>query len=164
MAGLMFAKPSRTARKIEEWKAGRKREQDERNEKAKVRRREGGRCRFPLCGCGRFKLRLEVSHQIHKGMGSRDGVSTAPDMVLLCVHRHQHGAVSRHAGTLRARYLTSEGYDGPVAWDVDLAALRGRAGGSQQWVEVARELSPGRLAVLSERQSGILRLLAEMER
>lgn len=160
---LLFAKPSRTARKVAEWTARRDKERSERAEKAKVRRRDRI-CRFPLCGCGRLKLRLEVSHEVHKGMGSKDGVSSAPGMVLLCSHRHQHGAVSRHAGTLRARFLTGQGYDGPVAWDIDLRALRGLPGQSQEWVEVARETAPGRVGVLSERQSGLLRLLAEMER
>ena len=164
MVALMFPKPSRTARKLHWWRGRADKRQAERNEKAKVRKRDGGRCRFPLCGCGRFNLRLEVSHDEHKGMGSRDGVSVASRMVLLCAHRHQHGAVSRHQGTLRARYLTAAGYDGPVAWDVDLRALRGLPGASAEWIEVARELSPGRLAVLSERQSGLLRLLADMER
>ena len=162
--GLMFAKPSRTARKVQEWKAKRARESDERKEKAKVRARDR-RCRFPGCGCGKLKLRLEVSHDTHKGMGSKDGVSTADQMVLLCVHRHQHGAVSRHAGTLRARFLTSEGYNGAVAWDVDLGALLGRdTGRLVGWVEVAREKVPGVYWPGTARQEGLLRLLAEMER
>jgi hypothetical protein len=87
-------------------------------------------------------------------MGSKRGVSLAPLMVLLCTHRHQHGRISRHAGTLRSVYLTPDGYDGPVAWEIEMGG---------EWFEVARESTPGVLEPLNPQQERILHLLAEMD-
>ncbi len=151
-------KPSRTARKKAEHKAKAERRNQEDTEKRKVRKRDKV-CRFPLCGCRKLRLPLEVSHDFHKGMGSKDGVSIAPLMVLLCNHRHQFGAISRHRGTLRSIYLTPDQYDGPVAWEVHL----GDVAYPQGWIEVARESAPGVLEPLTAPQAELLRRLAEME-
>lgn len=151
-------KPSRTARKIHEKQVKADLLAKEMKAKKAVRQRDRHVCRFPLCGCRRLKLGLEVSHDNHKGMGGNPSGdrSTTEQMVLLCTHRHQFGAVSRHAGTLRAEPLTSAGYDGPVAWEVHVEDWGG-------WVEVARERKPGDLEPLTRLQLGLLQNLASME-
>lgn len=149
----------------------------ERAAKAEVRSRHPG-CRFPLCGCRSrgvgLKGALTVSHDQHKGMGGNPaGDRSAPELMMqLCKWRHQDAPVSRHAGTLRTRYLSDEKNDGPVAFEVDLAAVypglypRGRA----VWFEVAREhyVEGGsgtvRLEPLTHEQRVILTDLAEMTR
>lgn len=158
-------KPSRTDRKIKEAKQRRELQRDETDAKLEVRRRDGS-CRFPLCGCRRLKLQLaargEVSHQRHKGMGGNPSGdrSTAAGLILLCNHRHQDGAVSRHKGTLRIKPLTRAGMNGPVAFWVDLAAVYGFR--KAQWKEVARETAPRQLEPLERWQLDALQMLAEM--
>lgn len=153
-------KPSRTARRIQATKDQRAIERREDAEKAKVRRRDRA-CRFPLCGCRKLglalKARLEVSHHNHKGMGGNrlGDRSVCELMVLLCGHRHQDGAISRHKGTLRAHFLTRHLYDGPVAWAVRIG---------RTWVEVARESAPGTLEPLTNAQRELVENLAKMER
>lgn len=171
-----LVKPSRTASKIARHLGRQKRAKDERDNKAEVRRRDK-HCRFPLCGCRKLGLRLEarqeVSHDTHKGMGGNPaGDRSAPErMIFLCLHRHQDGAISRHKGTLRTRYLTDRGNAGPVAWQVRRVALfepevlavvdaadlpRG------EWVEVAREVSRGQVGELAPWQRAVLDVLAQM--
>lgn len=152
-------KPSRTARKLAKAADLKKLRTNEANEKKHVRRRDK-KCRFPLCGCRKLGLRLEVSHDRHKGMGGNPAGdrNTRRELVLLCVHRHQDGAISRHKGTLKARYLTAKGYEGPVAWLVDLAEV----GLPAEWTEVARERAVGQLEPLTPRQAEILETLAGM--
>jgi hypothetical protein len=173
-----FPKPSRTARIKAEAKADRELKHDEDKAKAAVRRRDRV-CRFPLCGCRKLGLVLkafaEVSHAKHKGMGGNPSGdrSITGLMVLLCRHRHQDGAVSRHAGTLRAVYLTAAGFDGPVAWRVEQGAffklwqfppdVLTTEDDGRLWVEVAREVRPGKLETLLEWQAATLAHLAEME-
>jgi hypothetical protein len=124
--GFGIPKPSRTERKLRKQQARREVEKYERDNKAKAKRRDGGRCRFPMCGCGRLKLRLESSHQEHKGMGGDPSMlrSETSNLITLCVHRHQDGAISRSKGTLEARPLSDAGCDGLVAWWVDLEWAR----------------------------------------
>lgn len=162
-------KPSRTARKIEERKTKLSRRRDEDNAKRDARKRDRA-CRFPMCGCKRLGLPLEVSHDEHKGMGGNPAGdrSTPEKLVLLCNHRHQFGRISRHAGTMKAMPHSSvQGYNGPVSWyvrrdeipdEVVPAALFG-----QEWVCVADEVSPGRLAQPMPWQLVILKRLAEMD-
>ena len=157
-------KKSPTDRKLEQRDDRRAEIAHEEAEKRKVRKREKFACRFPLCGCRKLKLRLEVSHDKHKGAGGNPSGdrSIAKLMVLLCVHRHQDGAVSRHKGTLKTKYLTrSAGYNGPVAWLVDLNAI-GRPVRRERFKEVARESAPGVLEPLTPWQEEVLALLASM--
>jgi hypothetical protein len=83
-------------------------------------------------------------------------------MVLLCVHRHQSGAVSRDKGTLRHRALTGDEFRGPVAWEVhrDCFSYPQNMG---EWIEVARERTIGELEPLETWQRTILENLAEMK-
>jgi hypothetical protein len=165
-------KPSGTARRKATFEDRLKRDREEENEKQKVRRRDVT-CRFPLCGCKRIRLRLEVSHDFHKGMGSKRGVSLAPLMVLLCTHRHQHGRISRHAGTLRSVYLTPDHYEDVVAWQLAVDALpqdlRARVPDdiieADGWVTVAREhtIKPRTLEPLDPWQLDVLTALSEMD-
>lgn len=162
-------KTSRTATKKAKLKDRLKTKTEEKKNKGNVRKRDRV-CRFPLCGCRKLGLNIqarpEVSHDRHKGIGgNRAGDrSTTALMVLLCLHRHQDGIVSRHKGTLRAVYLTSAGYDGPVAWEIDVEAInRHGAGREPHWREVARERTPGVLEPLTDWQRSTLELLAEMD-
>jgi len=146
---------------------------EERHEKELVRTRDKRR-RFPRCGCltnrlcDAMKRVPTVSHDFHKGMGGDPNgrVSIAALMILFCKWRHQDGRVSRHAGTLRTQYLTPDNNDGPVAFEVDLAALYpGRyAHSAVVWFEVGRELEPGTIGPTNEEQDQVLADLAEMVR
>lgn len=163
-------KPSRTARTklTRTEKLARRHAEDE--EKRKVRRRDRT-CRFPLCGCHTLRLRLEVAHIDHKGMGGNPegDRSTADRMVYLCVHRHQDGRVSFHKGTLQAKPLTPDGFDGPVAWRVDAEVLfpgmYHYVHKSARWAEVGRESAPGVLeeGLLTAQQRRVLEQLARMD-
>jgi hypothetical protein len=162
-------KPTAAARKKKKLERRATTDTHERNEKAKVCRRDRG-CRFPRCGCRKLKLPLkvqpEVSHDKHKGAGGNmaGDRSTSRTMVQLCRHRHQHGTISRHAGTLRAKHLTAAGYDGPVAWEIDMpATTRPRRTQVIAWRVVARETAPGILEPLADWQAELLDRLAEME-
>lgn len=142
----------------------------ERANKALVRDRDG-RCRFPFCGCRRrgigMKGVLTVSHDRHKGQGGDPtGDRSQPElMILLCKWRHQDGPVSRHAGTMRTRYLSPEKNRGPVAFAVDMAAVYpGLYPEPGIWFEVAREIERGVLGALNAEQLRVLDDLAEMER
>lgn len=164
MTGPMW-KPSRTARKLKEKATRLKRKTYERDNKADVRKRDRS-CRFPLCGCRRLGIRLEVSHETaHKGAGGDPKMqrSAARDMLYLCVHRHQHGRVSRHAGTLKSRYLTPARYDGPIEWLVDTAALDSLKAAIGSWRMLARESAPGVLEPLTDWQRTTLEKLATMQ-
>jgi hypothetical protein len=156
---VMFPKPSRTARKKRENKQQSEREQLEAQAKVHVRIRDKT-CRFPRCGCQRraFRLRLEVAHIEHKGAGGNpDGTrSTEGGMVLLCSHRHQHGAVSLHKGTLKVHFLSRRMFNGPVAWLLN-------RGPDSVWRELARESRPGVLEPLTEWQERMLETLAQLE-
>lgn len=157
-------KPSRTARRKATVAERLKREQAERAEKAKVRRRDRV-CRFPLCGCRRLGLPLEVSHDQHKGhegAQTKRAVSVVSRMVLLCRHRHQDGVISMHHGTLRARPLTAAGYNGPVEWLIDVSSMA--TSDARRWSVIARERVPGQLEPRSEWQSSILERLQQMDR
>lgn len=143
----------------------------EHQHKVKAKFRDGLRCRFPLCRCwhplcGR-KGALTSSHDDHKGMGGDPtGERSLPEcLITLCKWRHQDAPISRHAGTLRTRYLTLAKNDGPVAWEIAAAALglswSGPSAGG--WVEVAREVSVNHLEPLRPWQREVLERLAEMD-
>ena len=102
-------------------------------------------CRFPLCGCRKLGLRLEVSHQQHRGMGGNpagDRTDTAI-LVLLCSARHKENIVSIDNKGLRWTALTRDGADGPIAWDVDMRAFGGKWEKAPRWKRVARETARG---------------------
>lgn len=161
-------KPSRTARKIAQKQKRTTLQTRERNEKAKVRRRDRF-CRFPLCGCRRLGLALdarpEVSHQQHKGMGGNPtgDRSVAEEMILMCFHRHQDGIISRHKGTLRARYLTPNKANGPIAWDIDVSMGEWPPSVRPKWREVARETAVQQWEPFTPKQLEQLEYLALMK-
>lgn len=174
-----FPKPSRTARKMRRQQARREIAKYERASKAASRRRDGFACRFPWCGCKRLGLPLESSHEVHKGMGGDPAMtrSETSNLITFCDHRHRHGRVSRHAGTLRIEPLTAAGCDGPVSFQVERETLLGslwspcppevRAGivvdvHGTEWIEVARETRVGKLDSLQWWQQEALKRLAEM--
>lgn len=149
----------------------------ERANKDLVRERDR-HCRFPRCGCINAGHGLKgiptVSHDQHKGMGGDPtGDRSQPElMIVLCKWRHQDAPVSRHAMTLRTRYLTPEKNNGPLAFEVDLHAVYpGLYERSGVWFEVAREYwlggvfaPPFTLEPLTDEQARILDDLAEMDR
>lgn len=174
MSHQTFFKTGRTKLRRDKRQTALDRKRDENANKAGVRRRDKT-CRFPLCGCQKLgvsplKAFPEVSHNKHKGMGGNpDGDrSTTAGMVLLCKHRHQDGAISRHKGTLRVVFLTDRGFDGPVEWQIDLAAfmIYAHASGAvayDTWFTLATETGIGTWKEFGPRQRDILRELAKME-
>lgn len=136
----------------------------ERDEMHEARRRDKV-CRFPGCGCRKFDLRTHVSHLRHRGAGGNpagDRTQTA-GLILVCSARHRENRVSLDRGTLRWRALTDAGADGPVAWDVEMSALRGRQGPSRPlWREVARETSIRHWEPFTPDQQVVLDTLAGM--
>ncbi len=142
------------------------RQRDEDTEKAKVRKRDK-RCRFPLCGCQRFKLRIEVSHSRHKGMGGNPAGdrSDASLMLLLCSARHKENRIAIDHGTLKWIPQTNAGANGPIAWLVDLQALGRHPNHTTKawpWALVAREASVGVFEAWSPFQREILEQLRQM--
>lgn len=176
-----FFKGKRVTQKQARAKKARVLSTNERAAKQEVRDRDRN-CRFPLCRCrdlwkyatGKALVNFmpTVSHDFHKGMGGdpTGAVSIPSLMVLLCMWRHQNAPVSRHAGTLKSRYLTPDSYDGPVAWLVDLKALYPGMYSAPVWVEVGREhyVEGGsgvlRLEPLTLDQETWLKELGEMDR
>lgn len=134
-------------------------------------------CRFPLCGCSRFSLRLEVSHAKHKGMGGNPKADRSePElMVLVCSARHKENVFSIDRGTLRWRPLTPKGSRGPIAWDISSDDLRRFHTASPlvtaaiavlpraRWFELARERSIHACEPSTPEQTVILAWLHGME-
>lgn len=134
--------------------------------KAEVRRRDKY-CRFPLCGCRKFGIRVdgrqEVSHNRHKGMGGNPkGERSAPELMIYACHwRHQEARISIHRGTLRWLPVDEDaGSNGPVVWEVDAEALR--LNGLSGWLELAREVDVQRWQPFTEWQASILKQLSAM--
>jgi hypothetical protein len=142
---------------------------DEAANKAEVRARDSiwsseffttGRCRFPMCGCGMTRdgfWWVEVSHFAqHKGMGGDPtGDRSSPDkLICVCNWRHKEARYSIDKGSVRCVPLTTDGSNGPVAWEVKFDGYG--------WIEVARETAVQVLAPISTVQSAILTNLAEM--
>lgn len=138
--------------------------------KLEVRERDK-RCRFPKCGCTRnwdpMRSFLEVSHNRHKGMGGNPAGdrSAAALMVLLCKWRHQDGKVAYGRGTLRTAFLGDDGYNGAVAWEIPAELFSELVGlpTAGDWIEIAREQSPGVLLPSTEEQRVVLAELATMD-
>lgn len=128
----------------------------ERLNKEKVRKRDKG-CRFPLCGCKKFRRHTEVSHAEHKGMGGDPtGDRSQPDlMVLVCPFRHRENRVSIDRGTLRWRALKpTQGAEGPIVWEEQYDG---------RWIELAKERAVQSLEPLLAHQRARLRRLADMD-
>jgi hypothetical protein len=163
-------KGGEVATKKAKQKVRRGRLKGERDNKALVRRRDRMHCRWPLCGCGKLGLALEVSHDTHKGIGGdpTGKRSQTELMILFCRRRHREAIFSRHAGNLRTRYLTEFRNNGPVAFEakrVDLVKhglLDECFDNSQEWIELARERSIQDLEPVVAWARVILRSMAEM--
>lgn len=151
-----FPKPSRVARMNEREDRRRTREREEKAAKAASRRRDGNRCRFPLCGCQRQHRRLESAHVVDK---SRGGPNRPENLITLCVDRHQDSEVSLHRGTLEIVAKDERGMDGPVAFFVSLDTAR-----SFGRVCLARESAVGILEPLDDWQRAILEQIGRMLR
>lgn len=158
MMGTNFKTGSNS--KVERRKVKAERKYKEDAEMRHVRRRDRW-CRFPLCGCSRYKLPLDVSHKNHRGMGGNpagDRTDRAT-MVLVCRQRHRVGRVALDRGTLRWEALTELGAEGPIAWFVDAAAVRHPGDGE---IEVGREVRVQQIAELTPTQRALLIELSEM--
>ncbi len=163
-------KSSKTDAKKAKNKQRASRRRDEDRYKDVVRARDLKRCRFPLCGCKRLGLALHVSHQTqHKGMGGDpSGARSDPKHLMLqCVHRHQTGIFSRHAGNLRTVPLTEDGHNGAVAFEAKTADLFKYGflslAREEEWIELARENGVHSLEPRSVWQATALRILARMD-
>ena len=125
------------------------------------------RCRFPLCGCGRIGIVLDVSHKQHRGMGGNPaGDRTEPEkLILVCRSRHRQNRVSIDRGTLRWTALTARGSDGPITWDLDLRAIRSDLSAANHpiWIELARERNRGEWEPFTIEQAAVLKALRGME-
>ena len=160
-------KPSRTARKLKERQTKLDRKATERKSMNEVRKVDKT-CRFPLCGCKKLGLAQHISHMQHRGIGGNPkGDRTQPEnLIKLCFHRHQDGAVSIHRGTLKIEPLTDAGARGPVLFWVDTASLSMPAIGAYTgpWFLIASEIRPGVLEPLFPMQEHYLKELARMEK
>lgn len=130
----------------------------ERKAKEKVRDRDK-RCRFPLCGCKKFRRHTEVSHSEHKGMGGNPAGdrSTSALMVLLCPFRHKENRYSIDRGLLKWEPLTDKGADGPIQW------LMAQNDPREPWLIIARETAVQQIEKSTRTQRAHLTRLAEMD-
>lgn len=142
-----------------------------RDKKDEVRVRDGRRCRFPLCGCGRLKMRLEVSHARHEGRGGNPaGDRSDPHtMVQVCAGRHKESRLSIDQHTIRWEGLTDRGSDGPIRWLIDMRELMNflsvqRDKVRPQWFELARETGIGTWEPFTAMQREVLDDLARFTR
>jgi hypothetical protein len=163
---LPMWKTSRTASRRARLKRRAKLVNNEKENKKTSKKRDGYRCRFPLCGCRKLGLRLDSSHWQHKGPGGDPkGQRSEPDnLVTLCSHRHKDGPVSIDKHTLRPVFLTSRGYDGPIAWEINLAAYTGQYTAADSWYRIATERAVQQWEAFGPVQLERLQILAEMER
>ena len=141
--------------------------------KDEVRFRDRG-CRVPMCGCRRFRLRLEVSHnpKAHQGMGGNpaEDRNDARNLMLVCAERHKDNPISLDRGALKWEPIYPErGANGPVRWYVDAALFvylteqATERPSSPVWFELAYEAALGQLGPMSPQQVTVARALARME-
>lgn len=133
-------------------------------------RKADKRCRFPLCGCGHFRIVLHVAHLTHKGAGGdpTSQRSLPSRMLVLCASRHRENRISLDKGTLRVQPLTRAGTRGPCAFLVDMDAFvaafnRIRDRKTIKWFEVGRERAVGVFDPFTEPQRDVLQTLQAME-
>lgn len=140
-------------------------------------RREDRYCRFPLCCCGKMKLKLEVAHagdDGHRGMGGNSSLSrtTPENLILLCRPRHRAHQFSIDKHTLRIEPVTDRGLRGPVEWWIDAEALPldvmidlGIVVRPERGTQLllAVETSPHQFLPFTPDQSVILKALAQMD-
>ena len=159
-----FWKPPPLARKVRKAIARKPQVSKERANMDAVRR-EDKYCRFPWCGCRKFKLTLHVAHLHHRGIGGnpKGDKSDPSKMILLCSARHRENAISLDRKTLRIRPLTDKGTRGPCAFDVDMRTYRGQ-GGESEWSEVARETALHDISAPGLDEQDVLLTLSAMER
>jgi len=105
-----FWKQPRGSYLLERDKARAAAEKIEREEKAKVRKRDG-RCRWPI----QHKCRggLEAAHIRDASLG---GDMRSSNLITLCSWLHRRGPESVHGKQLQVVPLTSAGADGPVSF------------------------------------------------
>lgn len=159
--GVHFKQP--IVLKVQRHAKATKRAGKERREKDVCRDRDKY-CRFPLCGCRKFKLPLESAHATqHKGMGGNPKMDRSkPDkLITLCNARHRRLPISMHAGTLRVIPLTTAGTAGPCAYSIDVRALRDPAW-TCRWYEVGREMERHSFEPFTIEQRRLLKQLAAM--
>jgi hypothetical protein len=168
-------KPPRVTEKVRRRRKREARTKRLRDNKQEVRDRERKitrrGCRFPRCGCYRYKpginWTIEVSHLRHQGMGGnpKEDRNVPELLVAICGHRHKDGRVSIDGGELECRRLTDAGTNGPVSWWMDGASpliAHGEFPLVDGWFELARESKPGVLEELTPLQYAVLETLAEM--
>jgi hypothetical protein len=130
-SGPLF-KGSRGALVLAREKAQAEFEALERREKAKAKKRDGGRCRWPEAHKCRFGL--ESAHVVDASLGGRMASS---NLVTVCAWVHRRGPESIHGKQIKVEPLTAAGADGPLSfWRKDAAGA---------WFMVAREVAPGRI-------------------
>jgi hypothetical protein len=130
----MFPKPARGTALLEKRDRRNEIRQHEKDEKAKVVRRDGSKvCRLvPHCP---EREKFETAHLDDKGMGGDHGNRTSADTMIRSCFFHHQGIWSLHSHDLRVEYLTPEKANGPVeVWG------RTEADG---WYLVKRESSCG---------------------
>lgn len=128
-------------------------------------RREDHYCRFPLCGCRKHHLRLDVCHERHRGMGGNPALDrTTPEgLILLCSARHRENRIAWDRATLAITPLSrTVGMRGPCRWFIDTEALPGLVPAAR-WFEIAREIIPHHFEPSTAEQLRLLEILKEME-
>lgn len=163
-----FFKEPPVSAKVRRRRKHQDRQSVEQDQMQAVRRRDKY-CRFPLCGCGKFRLQLEVSHREHRGMGGDlTGERSHPDLLLLlCSARHRENIVAIDRGSLRWLEIGRDAADDPlIAWEVDRHAIEPHylaRSDEPVWMELARETALHVFEPFTHEQLAILRTLAEME-
>lgn len=117
----------------------------ERDEKAKVRKRDGaackGYCRFPGC---KVRTYLEVSHLVHKGMGGdKQNIRSVAELMWLACQSHHRGSFSVDSGDIEVRPLTPLGTNGPCEFWIAASTLNNDGVRVRRFVRFAYETSIG---------------------
>lgn len=121
-------------------------------------------CRMPMCGCHKMKLRLDVSHSNHRGMGGnpKGDRTTRETLILLCSARHKENVISVDRKTLFIFPLTLDGLRGACSFSIDMRALGGTR--RKGVFVIGRETARHVFEPFTEEQLAVLTRLAAMER